>query len=68
MPPELRQILLKNLCTKGVRVVRVMPNTPALVGEGAAAVAGGSCAKADDVKLTRAIFDAVASASKSKKN
>jgi pyrroline-5-carboxylate reductase len=45
--------------TKGVRVVRVMPNTPALVGEGAAAVAKGSCAKADDVKLTRAIFDAV---------
>ena len=45
--------------TKGVRVVRVMPNTPALVGEGAAAVARGSCAKADDVKLTRAIFDAV---------
>ena len=45
--------------TKGARVVRVMPNTPALVGEGAAAVAKGSCAKADDVKLTRAIFDAV---------
>jgi pyrroline-5-carboxylate reductase len=44
---------------KGVRVVRVMPNTPALVGEGAAAVARGSCAKVDDVNLTRAIFDAV---------
>ena len=44
---------------KGVRVVRVMPNTPALVGEGAAAVAGGSCAEVDDVNLTRAIFDAV---------
>jgi pyrroline-5-carboxylate reductase len=45
--------------TKGARVVRVMPNTPALVGEGAAAVAKGSCAKADDIKLTHAIFDAV---------
>jgi pyrroline-5-carboxylate reductase len=45
--------------TKGVRVIRVMPNTPALVGEGAAAVAKGSCAKAEDVKLTRVIFDAV---------
>jgi pyrroline-5-carboxylate reductase len=44
---------------KGVRVVRVMPNTPALVGEGAAAVARGSCATTDDIKLTRAIFDAV---------
>jgi len=45
--------------TKGVRVVRVMPNTPALIGEGAAAVAKGSCAKANDVKLTRAIFNSV---------
>ena len=44
---------------KGVRVVRVMPNTPALVGKGAAAVAAGSRAKANDVKLTRAIFNAV---------
>lgn len=44
---------------KGVRVVRVMPNTPALVGEGAAAVAGGRYAKANDIKMTRAIFNAV---------
>ena len=44
---------------KGVRVVRVMPNTPALVGEGAAAVAAGRYAKTNDVKLTRAIFNAV---------
>lgn len=44
---------------KGVKVVRVMPNTPALVGEGAAAVAAGRYAKANDVKLTRAIFNAV---------
>jgi pyrroline-5-carboxylate reductase len=50
---------IENSLTKGARVVRVMPNTPALVGEGAAAVAKGSFAKADDVKLTRAIFDAV---------
>ncbi len=41
------------------RVLRVMPNTPALVGEGAAAVAKGACATNDDVKLTRAILDAV---------
>jgi pyrroline-5-carboxylate reductase len=43
----------------GIRVVRVMPNTPALVGEGAAAVAAGRYAKSNDVKLTRAIFNAV---------
>jgi len=50
---------IENSLAKGVRVVRVMPNTPALVGKGAAAVAGGSRAKAGDVKLTRAIFNAV---------
>jgi pyrroline-5-carboxylate reductase len=44
---------------KGIRVVRVMPNTPALVGEGAAAVAAGRYAKAADVKLARSIFNAV---------
>ncbi|HQH17402.1 MAG TPA: pyrroline-5-carboxylate reductase [Smithella sp.] len=51
--------LIENHLCKGARVVRVMPNTPALVGEGAAAVAPGNCAKAGDVKLARAIFDAV---------
>ncbi len=44
---------------KGARVLRVMPNTPAIVGEGAAAVAKGSCATTGDIKLTRAILDAV---------
>ena len=43
----------------GVRVLRVMPNTPALVGEGAAAVAKGSFAKKIDVKLAHMIFNAV---------
>ena len=50
---------IENSLTKGVRVVRVMPNTPALVGEGAAAVAAGRYAKANDIKLTHAIFNAV---------
>lgn len=50
---------IEDSLTKGIRVVRVMPNTPALVGEGAAAVAAGSGAKANDIKLTRAIFNAV---------
>jgi pyrroline-5-carboxylate reductase len=44
---------------KGVPVVRVMPNTPALVGAGAAAVSKGKFATAADVKLTRTIFNAV---------
>ncbi len=40
-------------------VVRVMPNTPALVLAGAAAIAGGAHAAEDDLTLTRYIFNAV---------
>jgi len=43
----------------GVRVVRAMPNTPALVGAGATAVAAGKHASATDLATARALFDAV---------
>jgi pyrroline-5-carboxylate reductase len=43
----------------GARVLRVMPNTPALIGEGAAAVAKGKFAKKSDVQLAHIIFNAV---------
>jgi pyrroline-5-carboxylate reductase len=41
------------------RVIRAMPNTPALVGAGATAVAAGAHADARDVDLARFVFDAV---------
>jgi len=41
------------------RVVRVMPNTPALIGAGVAGIAAGARATPDDVARTRAIFEAV---------
>lgn len=41
------------------RVVRVMPNTPALVLEGATAISRGSHATDEDLSLTRKIFDLV---------
>lgn len=44
---------------KGVRVIRVMPNMPALIGEGAAALCRGSYATDNDMKMARQIFDAV---------
>jgi pyrroline-5-carboxylate reductase len=43
----------------GVRVVRAMPNTPALVGAGATAIAAGARASDADVATARALFDAV---------
>ena len=42
-----------------VRIIRVMPNTPALVGEGASGFARGTHAKAADAKLTQQILEAV---------
>ncbi|MBS2029594.1 MAG: pyrroline-5-carboxylate reductase [Deltaproteobacteria bacterium] len=43
----------------GARIVRSMPNTPALVGQGAAAIAGGKHATPADLETAKAIFDAV---------
>ncbi|MBI5505550.1 MAG: pyrroline-5-carboxylate reductase [Deltaproteobacteria bacterium] len=46
----------------GARVVRVMPNTPSLVGKGAAVLCGGSAARAADLRTVRKIFAAVGDA------
>ena len=43
----------------GCRVVRVMPNTPALVLAGASALSPGNAASDDDLAVAREIFDAV---------
>ena len=52
----------------GERIVRVMPNTPALVGCGAAAYAPGAAATEEDVKLVEKILSAVGMARKMKEN
>jgi pyrroline-5-carboxylate reductase len=43
----------------GSRVVRAMPNTPATVQAGATAIAGGAHAGADDLRISRELFEAV---------
>ena len=42
-----------------VRVIRVMPNTPAFVGEGMTAISKGKTASADDVTLACDLFSSI---------
>jgi pyrroline-5-carboxylate reductase len=44
---------------KGSRVIRVMPNTPALILEGVSALSGGSSVSAEDLQTGVSIFSAV---------
>jgi pyrroline-5-carboxylate reductase len=46
----------------GTRIIRVMPNTPALVAAGAAGIAAGPSATHDDVALAERLFNAVGTA------
>ena len=44
------------------RLVRAMPNTPALVGEGITVLVGGGAATADDLEVVRGLFTSVGDA------
>ena len=50
---------LEALLPVGARVVRAMPNTPAIALAGATALSAGSHATAADVELARGLFEAV---------
>ena len=50
---------MESVLGDGVPVVRVMPNTPSLVGQGAAAVAGGRAATPTDLDWAAGILGAV---------
>jgi pyrroline-5-carboxylate reductase len=43
----------------GVRIIRTMPNTPALVGAGSTAISAGEHATPEDMAQAKALFDAV---------
>lgn len=43
----------------GVRVIRTMPNTPALVAAGATAIAAGTNATSEDLSTARTLFESV---------
>ncbi|MBA3453440.1 MAG: pyrroline-5-carboxylate reductase [Deltaproteobacteria bacterium] len=50
---------IETAVAEGVRVVRAMPNTPALVGAGATAISAGRHASESDLATAKALFDAV---------
>jgi len=52
-------IIIERSFPDGSRVVRTMPNTPALVGAGASAIAGGTHATDDDLELAETLFRSV---------
>ena len=50
---------LESACGAGVAVVRAMPNTPALVGQGASGIAGGAHATQADLEWAQAVLGSV---------
>jgi pyrroline-5-carboxylate reductase len=50
---------LESQLPAGTRVVRVMPNTPALVGAGMSVISGGTEAGPDDLAIAEALFGAL---------
>jgi len=50
---------IESTVAQGVRVVRAMPNTPALIGAGATAISPGKHASDTDLATAKAMFDAV---------
>jgi len=53
---------MESMLPDGTRVVRVMPNTPALVQAGASALCAGRYAQQKDLERTKSIFDAIGKA------
>jgi len=50
---------IRHNALENVRVVRVMPNTPAFVGEGMTAISKGKMASDDDVALASELFSSI---------
>ena len=51
--------ILEAALPRGTRVVRTMPNTPALVGAGATAISGGREATEEDLAIAERLFQSV---------
>ncbi len=55
----IRTAFIEARFSQPTRVVRIMPNTPALVLAGASAITPGQHATEEDLKITREVFEAV---------
>lgn len=55
----IRLNFIEQRLAKEVRVIRAMPNTPAMIGEGATALAAGRAASPEDMSRAQQIFAAV---------
>ncbi len=51
--------MIRTIIGKDIPLIRVMPNTPALVQKGVSALAGGGLAGPEHMAMARTIFDAV---------
>lgn len=50
---------LESLLPEGTRVIRVMPNTPALVGEGMSGMVGGKNAAKEDIEFVQSLLSTI---------
>ncbi len=50
---------LRQLTPQGTRTIRVMPNTPALVGKGASAIAPDDSVEDEEIEVVRTLLEAV---------
>lgn len=53
---------IESLLPSGAHLVRIMPNTPLMVGAGASCLCGGSCASDSEVEEVRSLFACLGSA------
>jgi len=51
--------MIRSIIGRDIPLIRVMPNTPALVQKGVSALAGGELAMPEHMAMSRTIFDAV---------
>ena len=61
LPTNSHVIMLQEAAGQDARLIRVMPNTPCLVGETAAAMCLGGKADDKDAEVVKTLFDAVGS-------